>query len=607
LREAALAYARRGVPVFALQPGRKEPATPRGFYDATTDSEMIRRWWTRMPLANIGIPTGEASGILVLDVDPDRGGRESLASLEREIGELPCTYRVQTGGGGEHIYFRYPGERVGCSAGLLGPGLDIRGEGGYIVGPPSRTTGPYTILERSALADTPPALLERLRGSRRARSNPSSTRKEISTSAAADLESGEIFEGSRNARLTQIAGQLRARGAGDAVLGERLDEINAARCAPPLPAAEVRKIAANAARWPAGTVRQIDRQTAAALEDTRRGVIAHPELWRGMGGKSARDFLISLIGFAERHGGDIPAGVRVEASFRQTAEKAAIGVGSSHRAFLRLRALGILRKDDADRSREQGGAFVILPRANWNTLTPGEAIATNGVGGVPPCAHPPFTAPRLRWSAPQFEGGERVGTVHRLGKSAGAVADVLEHYGTLSLADLAFAVGVKRPRDLRRRALERLIAAGVVEETGADLFALARDWRDALERERERSGEIDAARRQIRAHNEARQKRRYWRGDAAPEVDPAPTSAELQDRRESAPERRREAIESGLVRLFRDRPEYRTRRPGQIVCALTMWDLVPEPLTRGVAPGGPPRDSEVLKILEENGASEVSA
>jgi hypothetical protein len=602
LLEAALYYARRGLPVFPLRPGTKEPFYgSRGFYEAATDPVKIREWWSRTPDANIGLPTGQASGIFVLDVDPGKGGRESLASLERQIGELPVTYRVQTGGGGEHIYFRYPGEKVGCSANKLAPGLDVRGDGGYVVGPPSRTAGPYTVLDRSALADTPPALLERLRGPHRAPD------KGTGKGAPAATGGGEIFEGSRNVRLTQIAGQLRARGAGDTVLGERLEEINDARCAPPLEATEVRKIAANAAHWPAGTVRQIDRQTAAALEDTRRGVIEHPELWRGMGGKSARDFLISLIGFAERHGGNIPAGVRVEASYRQTAEGAAIGLGSAHRAFLRLREAGILRKDDADRSREDSGAFVILPRANWNTLTPGGGMEPNGVGGVPPCAHPPFTAPRLRWSAPQFEGGERVGTVHRLGKSAGAIVDVLEHFGFLSLADLASAVGVKRPRDLRRRALERLIAAGAVEQTGSDLFALARDWRDALELERERGGEVDAARRQIRAHNEARRKRRYWRGDAAPEVDPAPTSDELRQHRESSPTRRRESIEAALVRLFSERPEFRGRRPGQIACALTTHGLLAEPFPRGVAPGGPPRDAEVSEILEENGASEVSA
>lgn len=608
LQEAALTDASRGVPVFPLRPGTKEPFYgSRGFYAATTDPGKIREWWSRTPEANIGIPTGPVSGILVLDVDPGKGGRESLAELEREIGELPVTYRVKTGRGGEHVHFRYPGERVGNSAGLLGPGLDVRGDGGYVVAPPSRTTGAYTVLEGSALADTPAALLEKLRKPSSHRSAPSSTRGEVNPKRARDLESGEIFEGSRNVRLTQLAGRLRARGAGDAELLEQLEGINAARCYPPLEAGEVRKIAANAARWPAGTARKVDQRTVAALEDTRRGIIEHPELWRGMGGKSARDFLISLIGFADRHGENIPAGVRVEASYRQTAEGAAIGVGSAHRAFLRLREAGILRKDDGDRSREQAGAFVILPRANWNTRTPGEATEPNGVGGVPPCAHPPFTAPRLRWSAPEFEGGERVGSIYRLGKSAGSIVDALEHFGSLSLSDLAASVGVKRPRDLRRRALERLIAAGVVEQTGADLFALTRNWLDALEDERERAGEIAAARRQIRAHNEARHKRRYWHRKTAPEVDPAPTSAELQEYRESAPTRRKEAIEHALTRLFSRHPEYRTRRPGQISCALLMYGLVPEPFPRGVDPGGPPRDAEILEIMEANGLTEASA
>jgi len=85
----ALAYARRGLPVFPCQPTGKAPLTGSGFWDATTDEARIRAWWSRSPDANVGLPTGRRSGVLVLDVDPDRGGSESLASLENLAGPMP--------------------------------------------------------------------------------------------------------------------------------------------------------------------------------------------------------------------------------------------------------------------------------------------------------------------------------------------------------------------------------------------------------------------------------------------------------------------------------------------------------------------------------------
>jgi Bifunctional DNA primase/polymerase, N-terminal len=160
--KAALAYARRGVPVFPCQPGAKRPLTRNGHWDATKDPHAIERWWKRWPSANVAVPTGKKSGVVVLDVDPATGGPESLAKLGRLGGPVPKTARARTGGGGVHVFFRYPrGTEIRNSAGLLGPGLDVRGEGGYVVVPPSRTQGPYEWVDRS-----PPAeaswLIERL-------------------------------------------------------------------------------------------------------------------------------------------------------------------------------------------------------------------------------------------------------------------------------------------------------------------------------------------------------------------------------------------------------------------------------------------------------------
>jgi hypothetical protein len=108
LFKAALSYAKRGIPVFPCEPGGKRPLTYSGFWDATTELGQVKAWWGRWPDANVGVPTGKRSGLLVLDVDPRDGGPQSMATLERETGPLPRTARSRTGGGGVHVFFRYP-------------------------------------------------------------------------------------------------------------------------------------------------------------------------------------------------------------------------------------------------------------------------------------------------------------------------------------------------------------------------------------------------------------------------------------------------------------------------------------------------------------------
>ena len=108
LFKAALSYAKRVIPVFPCEPGGKRPLTYSGFWDATTELGQVKAWWGRWPDANVGVPTGKRSGLLVLDVDPRNGGPQSMATIERETGPLPRTARSRTGGGGVHVFFRYP-------------------------------------------------------------------------------------------------------------------------------------------------------------------------------------------------------------------------------------------------------------------------------------------------------------------------------------------------------------------------------------------------------------------------------------------------------------------------------------------------------------------
>ena len=133
---AAIAYARRGWATFPCKPQAKQPATPHGCKDATTDVDRIARYWQRVPAANVAIATGPASGIWVLDVDaPD--GFKSLRALEAKHAPLPRTLTQVTGGGGLQLFWRWPGGDIRNSAGKLGAGLDTRGTGGYVIVPPS--------------------------------------------------------------------------------------------------------------------------------------------------------------------------------------------------------------------------------------------------------------------------------------------------------------------------------------------------------------------------------------------------------------------------------------------------------------------------------------
>lgn len=133
---AALSYAKRGWAVLPCRPRDKRPATQHGFKDATTDTATLVRAWTENPCANIGIATGTASGLVVLDVDPRNGGDASLAELERLHGPLPETVSVATGGGGRHLYYAAPEGPL--PSGDLADGVEVKADGRYVVAPSSR-------------------------------------------------------------------------------------------------------------------------------------------------------------------------------------------------------------------------------------------------------------------------------------------------------------------------------------------------------------------------------------------------------------------------------------------------------------------------------------
>jgi hypothetical protein len=132
----------------------------------SADPEIIRQFWLKYPHASLGIATGQESGFWVLETDTKAGGHShdgaaSLAELEAEYGELPGTLQAESPSGSVHYYFRHSGLHIKSSAGKLGPGIDVKGDGGMVVGVPSlKPTGVYKWRNNLPIAAAPQWLLD---------------------------------------------------------------------------------------------------------------------------------------------------------------------------------------------------------------------------------------------------------------------------------------------------------------------------------------------------------------------------------------------------------------------------------------------------------------
>lgn len=226
---------------------------PRGLLSATTDSETIKQWFGHAaPDANLGVATDH---LLVVDVDPRHDGEASLHALEREHGSLPATWRALTGGGGEHVLFAAPdGVEITSFAAAtmahppLGPGIDVRARGGYIVAPPSRHISgrPYawSVDHRPAevpLAPAPDWLIARLTA--RALQEPQdATPPETWQRLAAPVREYP------DAAAAQVAGHLLRRWVDPYLVAGLLHAWNQTYVSPPLPDDELRRILDRVAR-----------------------------------------------------------------------------------------------------------------------------------------------------------------------------------------------------------------------------------------------------------------------------------------------------------------------------------------------------------------------
>jgi len=235
---AAVTLAHKGLAVFPCWPQDKRPATANGLKDASKDLDVIRKSWRVQPQANIAIATGAVSGVFVIDID-GLDAEIELRRLEAKHGELPATVEVITARG-RHIYFQMPETPVRNSAGKIAPGIDVRGDGGYVLAPPSvHPSGKryeWSVDCASTFAPAPDWLLAKITdadGNSAAPKPPSEWRALIANG---------VTEGSRNNTVAKVSGYLLRRFVDPLVVLELAQIWNVARCTPPLPAEDVARI-----------------------------------------------------------------------------------------------------------------------------------------------------------------------------------------------------------------------------------------------------------------------------------------------------------------------------------------------------------------------------
>ena len=274
--DAALEFAAMELAVFPLVERDKLPAVSGGFKVATMDEEQIREAWGHRPNLNIGIATGTVSrGLVVIDLDvddsKDEDGVATLRAWEREHGDLPETATVKTGRGGMHLYYRCD-QPVGCSVNAE-IGVDVRGDGGYVVAPPSVHPNGNRYEFEEYLDDVPIA---------RADSNVYA----FIRAAQGERQRGRRFslpevigDGKRNDTLMRLACSLQSQGFDDMLILANLEAVNSQKCVPPLPADEVRAIVESVAS-------RYEKGNAKPRRDGRGGAPSGVSLMLGGNGKA---------------------------------------------------------------------------------------------------------------------------------------------------------------------------------------------------------------------------------------------------------------------------------------------------------------------------------
>lgn len=465
----ALAYAARGwrvLPLHNVKGGRctcrkpncespgKHPRLERWPEEATTDPRKIKEWWCKWPDANVGILTGKKSGIVVLDVDPRNGGDKTLREMEARHGRVPReTVTVKTGGGGWHVYLRYPdGFKIPTC--ILGPGLELKAELWQVVVPPSRTEGRYEFTlspDDMPLAPMPAWLIElavaKSNGKARPNSNGASLEASnimLGTSKNGTSKNGgvppvfsplsddtPIPKGTRHSALCSIAGKLRYQGKDEGAIKDILHTVNCERCQPPLSAGEVERIAAWITKRPKGDGRDLETfAQARALVNDLLGV-AFSLSWPGLSGATEREVLLAFLSIAYLAGTS-----KLTVSTRQAADLAGVEHQTAIKAIRNLCTQSWLRRLTRGRGTTASLYQLQRSRSTCDSFTPISPYRGGGALLVQTCR---MSSDTWRWG-----GG--------LGKTARLVWECLGQRVWKSAAEIAAAIGVSK------RTVERCLA-----------------------------------------------------------------------------------------------------------------------------------------------------
>jgi bifunctional DNA primase/polymerase-like protein/primase-like protein len=229
--EVAAQYTTRGWSIIPIKYGDKRPLIRwEEFQFRRPSADEVRAWFSCWPDAGIAVVTGSISGVVVLDIDLRHDGEASLERLQQQHDRLPMTLECRSGGGGRHLYFAHPGGLVRNRVGLA-PGVDLRGDGGYVVAPPSlHASGQrYAWVETPdnvALASLPAWMLQQ------ANEDPARLGHPIRHWRRLVREG--VPEGERNSTIASLTGHLLRHGVDATVVIELLLCWNRIRCRPPL-------------------------------------------------------------------------------------------------------------------------------------------------------------------------------------------------------------------------------------------------------------------------------------------------------------------------------------------------------------------------------------
>lgn len=246
-KTAALAYLARNWSIIPLHPEEQRPLLPWSeFQHRLATATEVEDWFRHWPEASVGIVTGALSELVVLAMDLQHGGIESLATLELDHGPLPATLESITGDGVRHLYFSHPGGFMPNKVGL-DQGIDVRCDGGYVVAPPSQHSSgrhchwvPGHGLDDLKVAELPVWLRRHLGADAGKLGHPISHWQQLVRES--------VDEGERSNAIAALTGHLLSHGVDEAVVLDLMLCWNRVRCHPPLSPDEVASTVASISR-----------------------------------------------------------------------------------------------------------------------------------------------------------------------------------------------------------------------------------------------------------------------------------------------------------------------------------------------------------------------